>query len=291
MLAGGGRCGGVVLAQGPGRAAKTPRRLAPGRRWQAGATARRARLWTRGECVLRGLRGACVGGYEKAAKSSTEGSLPACEGGRQGRRGAGSLDTLPPWLEEGPQTDPTELSPTHLEDLPIRAMAQASKPIETLLEEGLRSAWVISGALQGLRGLVLERHPPGVGLMPAWGPRREEAADGDAALGRGPGWEAPAEPPGPLEGEARFCMAEVGWDWNRGATQGWRGALGGHEHVQHRCPGRQSMVCHSNGACSCGPKEKTATSTPHTRSALSTEAAAPRTPAGKGIQMRVEKQN
>ena len=150
---------------------------------------------------------------------------------------------------------PTELSPTHLEDLPIRAVAQAAEPVETLLEEGLWSAWVIPGALQGLRGLVPERHPPGVGLMPAWGPRREEAADGDAALGRGPGWEAPAEPSGPLEGEARFCMAEVGWDWDGSATQGWRGALGGHEHVQHRRPGRQSMVSHSNGAWSCGPKE------------------------------------
>lgn len=90
--------GAVVLAQGPGGAAKTPRRQAPGRRrWQAGATARRARLWTRGECVLRGLRGVCVGGYEKAAKSSTEASLPACEGGRQGRGGEQA-----PWIPSHP---------------------------------------------------------------------------------------------------------------------------------------------------------------------------------------------
>lgn len=72
--------------------------------------------------------------------------------------------------------------------------------------------------------------------MPAWGPRREEAADGNAALGRRPGWKAPTEPPRPLEGEARFCMAEVGWDWDRGTTQRWRGALRGHRHGQHRRP-------------------------------------------------------
>lgn len=269
----------VVLAQGPGGAAKTPRRQAPGRRrWQAGATARRARLWTRGECVLRGLRGACVGGYEKAAKSSTEGSLPACEGGRQGRDGeqAPWIPSHPGWGGGTPDR-PTELSPTHLEDLPIRAMAQAAEPVETLLEERLRSTWIIPGALQGLGGLVPERHPPGVGLMPAWGPRREEAADRDAALGRGPGREAPTEPPGPLEGEARLCMAEVGWDWDRSATQGWRGALGGHEHVQHRQPGSrvQSVTQMALGPVAPKRLQKTAASTPHTRSALGMEAAAP----------------
>lgn len=87
---------------------------------------------------------------------------------------------------------------THLEDLSIRAVAQAAKPLETLLEEGLRAARVIRGALKGLGGFALECHPPGLELVPAWGPRREEAADGDAALGRGPGWEAPTEPSRPL---------------------------------------------------------------------------------------------
>ena len=163
----------------------------------------------------------------KQPSPALRGACQPVRGVVRGGWGAGSLDTLPPWLGEGSRgvgggtpDRPTDLSPTHLEDLPIRAVAQAAEPVETLLEEGLRSAWVIPRALQGLRGLVPERHPPGVGLMPAWGPRREEAADGDAALGRGPGREAPAEPPGPLEGEARFCMAEVGWDWDRGATQG-----------------------------------------------------------------------
>lgn len=54
--------------------------------------------------------------------------------------------------------------------------------------------------------------------MPTRGPRRKETTNWDAALGRGPGWEAPTEAPRPLEGEARLCMAEVGWDWDRGAT-------------------------------------------------------------------------
>lgn len=131
---------------------------------------------------------------------------------------------------------PRNCHPTHLEDLSIGAVAQAAKPLETLLEEGLWPARVIRGALKGLRGFALECHPPGLGLVPARGPRREEAADGDAALGRGPGREAPTEPSRPLEGEARFRVAEVGWDWNGGATQGRRGALCGHRHGQHRRP-------------------------------------------------------
>lgn len=210
---------------------------------------------------------------------------PALRGACQPVRGAvrGEMGSrLPgyhPTLDAGGGTPdrPTELSPTHLEDLPIRAMAQAAEPVETLLEERLRSTWIIPGALQGLGGLVPERHPPGVGLMPAWGPRREEAADRDAALGRGPGREAPTEPPGPLEGEARLCMAEVGWDWDRSATQGWRGALGGHEHVQHRQPGSrvQSVTQMALGPVAPKRLQKTAASTPHTRSALGMEAAAP----------------
>lgn len=106
--------------------------------------------------------------------------------------------------------------------------------METLLEEGLRPIRVVPRALQELRGFASERHSPGLRLVPARGPKREEAADGDAALGRGPGWEAPTEPPGLLEGEARFCVPEVGWDRDRGATQGRRGALCRHRHVQHR---------------------------------------------------------
>lgn len=98
-------------------------------------------------------------------------------------------------------------------------MAQAAKPLETLLEKGLRPAWVITGALQGLRGFALKRHAPGLGLVPARGPRRKETTNGDAALGRGPGRKGPAKPPGPLEGKTRFCVAKVGWDWDGGATQ------------------------------------------------------------------------
>lgn len=92
--------------------------------------------------------------------------------------------------------------------------------------------------------------------MPARGPRREEAADGDTALGRGSGWEAPTEPPRPLEGKARFGMAEVGWDWDRGTTQPGRGALRGHGHGQHRRPQVHSTEhrVYSNSAWSCGPK-------------------------------------
>lgn len=126
--------------------------------------------------------------------------------------------------------------PTHLEDFSVRAAAQAAKPLETLLEEGLWPPRVIAGALQGLGGLASERHSPGLEPLPAREPRGEEAAERDAALGRRPGWEAPTEPPGPLEGEAGFCVAEVGWDWDRGATQGWRGALCGHRHGRHRTP-------------------------------------------------------
>lgn len=113
-------------------------------------------------------------------------------------------------------------------------MAQAAEPLEALLEEGLWPAWVIPRALQGLRGFASERHAPGPRLVPVRGPRREETADGDAALGRRPGWEAPTETSRPLEGETRFCMVEVGWDWDGGATQGWWGALCGHRHGWHR---------------------------------------------------------
>ena len=183
------------------------------------------------------LRGACqsqeVGHQGKGGEQASQDTVPSQPGWRGGR---------------GVTPDrPGELSLTHLEDLSIRAVAQAAEPVETLLEEGLRPARVIPGALQGLGGSASERHPLGLGLVPAWGPRREEAADGDAALGRGPGREAPTEPPRPLEGEARFCMAEVGWNRDGGATQRWRGALFGHRHVQHRSPlgAEFRTVCHS----------------------------------------------
>lgn len=220
--------------RGPGRALQEPQHSwLQGRRWQPGATTTNARLWTSGECVLRRpLEGPAWGIMRKQPNQALR------RGAWQPRRWAvrregeqAAQDTIPFRQGEG---DPESCHSTHLEDFSIRAMAQTAKPLETLLEEGLWPVWVITGAPQGLRGFATERHPPRLGLVPARGPRREEAADRDAALGRGPGWEALTEPPGPLEGEARFCMAEVGWDWDGGATQGWRGALCGHRHGQHR---------------------------------------------------------
>lgn len=105
--------------------------------------------------------------------------------------------------------------------------------------------------------------------MPARGPRREDATDGDAALGRGSGREAPAEPPRPLEGEARLCVAEVGRDWDRGAAQGRRGAFCGHRHGQCRKPAgaETEAECGAVGPLklhlACGPRESCSYSCPH----------------------------
>lgn len=113
-------------------------------------------------CTEKAFGGPCVGDYEKAAKSSTEeGSLSAQERWAVRREGEqAAQDTIPSRQGEGgkghPQTGPENCHPTHLEDFSIRAMAQAVKPLETLLEKGLWPARVITRALQGLRGFASE---------------------------------------------------------------------------------------------------------------------------------------
>lgn len=115
----------------PGRLTKNHSTLAPGeRRWQLpqrtpdpgqGASVREA-----------ALGGTCPGG---AGAGGEEGMLPRTLLVCGGEIGKGSFRCRPH---------------THLEDLPIGAVAQAAEPLEALLEEGLWPAWVVSRALKGL---------------------------------------------------------------------------------------------------------------------------------------------
>lgn len=75
-----------------------------GRRWQAGSHRKACQALDKGRVCTKGPQRGLCRGYEKAAKSSTVGSLPACEGGRQGMGSRLWIPSHPDWGGDPRQT-------------------------------------------------------------------------------------------------------------------------------------------------------------------------------------------